>query len=111
MKYFFSLSIIFSAISSFAETKFSDFTGKYFFSHSTDPKAKEYSDKFSACTLVDKKAFKQLKGMSYCSKAEIGGFPGTIGDCSKKDGTKAYFYNTQKECESGRQDAVDGANS
>ncbi len=91
--------------------KGSEFHGKYLYTHSFDKKIKEYNDVISKCFKLSSGAIRVLQSYDSCIKGPIEGIAEAIGECSRKDRSHAYFFDTKNACDGAREDADAGASS
>ena len=106
-------SFVVLASAAHANVQPEEFSGKYLFTHSKNPKIKEYNDVISQCFKLNSAAIAVLKTYTSCMRTKGRQTPleKSIGECSRVDGADAFFFNDKAECESARADTVDGAST
>lgn len=99
------------SLSAFAEPKGAEFKDKFLFSYLKKPAKKAQAEQeVSKCFKLNKASLEVLQGYDSCRKDPKLEAPldEAIGNCTRKDGANAYFYEDIKECEAARTEWVDG---
>lgn len=111
MKAILFLSVVLFGLSSVAaDATSADFLGKYVFIQTTNNKIKEYNVQFTKCFSVKPATVEILKTYEECQKVPLRSEVSEAkGQCSRKDGARAYFFDSLRECKEAKLDVENSA--
>lgn len=91
--------------------KNAEFRGKYTNSISHKLSGTDKQEVVSKCFQVTAITLAALRSYDSCSKAPHQEIPNAIGECVRKDGGLAVFFETKENCQDALIDAQSGASS